>query len=480
MPYALTPTLGGVIEPATPVTGAVYINDAGRGLLFAAAATFLTGGPQPTQRGDQVVVSAGANAGTYQVFQPISDTMLVVDLPWPAPGVAPAGETVTVTRQTWALTITDEATTSWATILANAPNVVRALRVGGGHHKTVYLSQLTTIRIVQTGATTTLWTSENEVVLPDNDQVEMADFNLGTGSAGGFTDLVIGRRGTDDRSPSRGSFWMGFAPSGEAGHSIAMHGSWVVKQPAVQRNMGISPEVNLSIVEGGWFFPQTAAGGGFWRGGIYINTSFGLASLATPELLEDLSLAFGTAAVLTFIGSSGSLVPISDFFLGDDYGTAGVAYTGVGSFVEFRDPKEDYPLSRLVSAAAIAGEYEKRYTWNPRFVERNEVGLAGSPLQGLTVEIFDINETTSVETPISGSPFMTDAGGRINTSGVVLLRERQTALGVGTGDLYSQRVRVSGPRTRYTNEITTASSPVFDVDVPVDLSNTDFEGEVSR
>lgn len=126
-----------------------------------------------------------------------------------------------------------------------------------------------------------------------------------------------------------------------------------------------------------------------------------------------------------------------------DMGTITVrpAFTMLASQITIRDARQDFSLSDLFNVFTTSvGTIS--YTWNPRFVARNENTKTKVPVQGLTVEIFEINETTLVETLLG--TFTSDANGRIN-SGAGRVMRRATRTDPGPVDVeYTHRVRISG------------------------------------
>lgn len=164
------------------------------------------------------------------------------------------------------------------------------------------------------------------------------------------------------------------------------------------------------------------------------------------------------ARVAEILKSDQSVVPLYAVIASDD--------------VVMLDPREDYPLSELAQLLFNSTGWRKDYTFNPRFVERAEGSVpAGNPISGLTVAIFSVDEVTSAEAEIAGSPFVTDAQGRIDTDGVQLSREVE-------GDVFSHRMVVEGPGFRVVNQVFQITAP-FSGDVAVDFLRPDLEGELS-
>ncbi len=157
-------------------------------------------------------------------------------------------------------------------------------------------------------------------------------------------------------------------------------------------------------------------------------------------------------------------------------GTAALYLVIASTGVVFLNPRADYDLTVLCTSFPGANA-SKRYTYNPRFVSRSGAGTPGDPIAGLEVRIYDVNETTQVETEISGSPLTTNASGRL-PSLPDLVRQNQVGGFPAVTTDYSQRLRVQGNGFRAIDQVITQTAK-FEGDVAVDFLATDYEGEVS-
>ena len=146
------------------------------------------------------------------------------------------------------------------------------------------------------------------------------------------------------------------------------------------------------------------------------------------------------------------------------------------------NPREDYTgteLFDLFSFPAFVSNGYIRYTWNPTFRERDATGALGAEIVGLKVRVWDqsilgVNE-------ISGSPFTTDANGQLNAgAGIDLLRSWSLYFSPSQYDIaFTQRIVVEGENYR-AQDYTISMAQKLVYDHPVDVQQTDFEGELSR
>jgi len=198
--------------------------------------------------------------------------------------------------------------------------------------------------------------------------------------------------------------------------------------------------------------------------------SYGNASLAQSGKI---------GAIVDFSGS-GAIATIEGLLKSDTVTLPLWQVFGIGMHV--LNPRVDYSDAELYFIFNVPGsEGSRLYTWDPRFVARDAVAGAPSPIQGLSVRVLEVDDVSHAETEITGSPFTTDVNGRI--SGVEVDRDginlrRSLVTGTST-QTFSHRVVIEGGNYRAVNELITLSSR-FEADFPVDVQQTDFEGELNR
>jgi hypothetical protein len=269
---------------------------------------------------------------------------------------------------------------------------------------------------------------------------------FGSYVAGFNLDSTIGRRSV--RTDVRASMWdngsrdLVFLSDCNISGSVVSASSWV--HPAQGFTGGLNEAVSYNAAEG--------AGAGFGVSGVGLDQ----ANFLVQDQVSAGFLASG-AVVTELLKSDVVPTPMALAF----------------GAVTFKNPREDYDLADLITN--FAGTSTKLYTWNPRFVERTTQATVASPIANLLISIFDVNETTGGESEISGSPFLTDSNGRIGASGEGIDLTRSTRAPAGTTE-FNQRILIEGPAIVPVNQIITMRAKL-DFDFPVDLVQTDFEGE---
>jgi hypothetical protein len=160
------------------------------------------------------------------------------------------------------------------------------------------------------------------------------------------------------------------------------------------------------------------------------------------------------------------------------------AYQLSNTILTILNPRDDYTGAELFDLLTFkTGTGYVYYTWNPTFVERDELGLEGDPIQGLTVRWFDKNALTG-EAENAASPLVTDANGQLNAgAGIDFIRWQSLYAGspfFTQFDVpYTQRIIVEGSNYRAQNYYTVMSQKLV-YRHPVDVQQTDFEGEINR
>jgi hypothetical protein len=108
-------------------------------------------------------------------------------------------------------------------------------------------------------------------------------------------------------------------------------------------------------------------------------------------------------------------------------------------------------------------------------MSRASGGLVGSPISGLKVNVWRYLDANGSETWLG--EWTTSAAGRINGDAGIELWARHN-FGAAGGELtYSTRMLVEGPGYRAINMVFKMTTPLLEVDIPVDYLRPDFEEE---
>jgi len=407
-------------------------------------------------------------------------------------------------------TITDEATPSWLGLQTNAKGpdssvgsdyvTIRSL---GNRLTLITTSGLRTINIAHTTNVASNWVSEREVVVADRADAAQCFINYGTGNSPG--DLIrLGRAGSDRYGADFGSFWFGWSPSCGAsapgpadGLSCSLYLSVASSIQATgqqtlasgnQGSMVASLVDGMSLVAPGGNSPVTGAVfTGVVESNINRPTFAGIRILGTSPAGYDNALFTSSSTSPPAIGYvTGGVVGYIQGFLGA--GDLPLPYFGVlDGTLTVLNPRFPYLASDLFDIGGDTGLGYVSYTWAPRFVERGS-GVP-IPIQNLKISVYSVDELTLVETPLTGSPFTTDATGRIPPtdpgailvgSGLDLIRSFSTSDGATQFFFdYSHRVIVEGAGYRRMDSYFSMHSAKIDFDFPVDILRTDYEGELS-
>jgi len=451
--------------------------------IQAAGANFVTNGTRP---GDRVGIYGDANNnGSYYITRVLDE-----DRAWVASRalaanplvVAAATGTLVVYDGFGDLRITDEAAVSWTSIRTAFPALVESETI---------LTQLTlqrirairNIEIEQTGATSTEWVSEDEIVIHTRaDSLSMPLRHLDTGRIALQSSLRLGRPGADDYSFSFGSAWfpapsvssLDLAPGIFDTLRLRAFGS-LLYLSAGSADLGyLGQLVGCVWKRGGPIIPGLSATAG--ENKVLQNAMGGAPIVYYDDVtIRDLFIGYGTGSAVIAVAESPI---IADFRLADDAFDPPWRLQLV-DMVRFRDPKEDYPLAELTSYADATSLALVEYGWFPRFVRLDPTGTTPIPVAGLTVHVYETAVGGPAEIEVAGSPWVTDAQGRINGGIPVYLKARgDVYVPPRTSYEYVQRFTVEGPRVRFINDLVKMRAPL-DVDIRVQLMETDFEGEVS-
>lgn len=477
--------------------------------IQSTGALFVTNGVRPN---DQVILGPGGaasvNEGTHVVASVIDENNITVRTN--TLGLAaPTGDTVIVVRANNVIVIEDEAAATMAAILAGltfvqpawgvAADYVGTLGVLGagtaaGVGEAYTLDGVLEFRLVSTtGVTVTVLNIVNECWI----NLRMGSAVGGTiantvffngevisGSVASPMQVRMGTRVGDGLSGRDGALLFGVSPGIGSGinrfgadeFNVLMRASATkVRRFGANTILALdgASELLTSQHEGtalGW--PVNPSGAALVLDSFnttseqafsIIGSGAGMANLTLDSELGAFIVSAPDALITGLLKSDGVPAPAYLLFSSPD--------------VIFLDPRADYPLGDMAGEffpGFGGGGHRKNYSWNPRFVSRDSTGGTGIPIQNLRVSISEVNETTQVETPISGSPFTTDANGRLNAgAGLQLSRQRFESSAVQT---FSHRIEAEGPGFRRLDQVIQVTSP-DDGDIAVDYLQPDFEGE---
>ena len=476
-------------QVATPVTAF----PATPGQVTAAGANFANlFGTGLVQKNDRCyVIGSTSNDGAWWVDSVVDANNLIVrplnGQPALVSEAVPGGTTIQVVQGCHELEILDEAAADLLQAWINNavdPNFGSGVGGPGGdfieylwtgnffgspHARYAFLEGIGVVRIQQSGATaTTLDLSDHSVI-----SKQMAgDFCVfqSLGATALVSTIRLGRsQGTDRYGVSHSTALYGFVfgedfdsqwASTKTRLKIESYGSLWRGRTSGRDTHPPGTIMRGSIFAGSQQVKSTAE----IESHVEWTTNFGLIWGGAPDAANilfgdsnNLGGSFDPGVVIEGLLKSDAVAsPMLTIFTGD---------------VTLLNSREDYGLTGLIQGAAA----KVRYTWNPRFVERDAAGVTGSPIGGLIVRVFDVRESTGGESQPYGASFTTISGGgsagRINGgAGLDLLREDLTA------GFYSQRITVEGAGYRAINMVITMRSKL-DVDVPVDFLRPDLEEE---
>lgn len=406
--------------------------------------------------GDGAIItgSGAGNNGTYLVVDVPDQEVLIVRANLAAEGAVPGLE---LTTQDHVVTITDEATITWATIMAavNERAIVDIFPIAGSTGGTVYSFvrfALDEVFIHTPGAVDSNWNSTAEIAL------EIATNNSTWSIKNSIGDLAqiylnLGSLASSNRrSYYEGSIWHWPARTAITGSITAnMYGSCGLRSGTATMDLFGDSKIYGCFFLGGF---------GTTSGWSSVGTEFqdvitAPGSSAPPFLLDTVSYAdnvcVGHAAQQATLFASGTTL-LQKAAFSDSYPSIplGVALLTA----ELRDFQEDYDLANIATIL-VPGAAVKSYTYNPVVVDN-----WNSPISGATVYIAQIDDSVpGVETPVSGSPFTTDSNGQLNSgSGVVLTMQDTVATGVY--DTYSYHIQIVAPSFQMYDAIVKLIQPV--------------------
>lgn len=434
------------------------------------------------QRGDFAVFDAGFNRGGYVVSD--ADGQDITVFGSLTSGAPASGEVLDVNQGGYAYTLEDETSTNWADLVASA--IVRPTGLSGTLAPGDFVSQSSAFR----GDFATYVCHGLDTIIFSHD-ADTAPFELfalqsiitSTAPAGARAKLEgtvtshdrlrFGDAGTDEFSAVSGCLVAGIGGDlNQVGMpALSFYGSGHFAGKGGEAAMRISSG-NLvgSVAYGPVQFFQSA--------GSVVRAFYNYSDLSQMTMFTDVDVqnwTWGGAKIVGTMIAAGT-VRAEGVYLADDFVQPG--FLMVSSNLLFVNPQNDFDVSNI--ATVFGTSYiEKLYTFNPNFRRHTTSGIKGTAMSGLTVRIFEINETDSSETEVVGSPFTTNADGMVTTSGVELRRQRDDAV-VGTTS-YTHRVEFGGlGHVRDAVQHITMAAKIADVDWPVECATSDFEGEMSR
>jgi hypothetical protein len=301
--------------------------------------------------------------------------------------------------------------------------------------------------------------------------------------------IYLGTDGGYDRyEAEEGSVWINVSFLGGTNYDIIFRGSYYDAGAAPLVLPGNDYEIASTIVRNG-----LTVGFGLTNSLIETGILYGAflnLQLSGPSDFKNLSMChpIGTAYIAALGGTLADVV--IEGLLKGSYPNKPWLLFGVTLWI--LNPRADYSLlNDLISGlqySGLAGAYAqayKTYTWNPRFVERDQSGAAGTtPIQGLTVTLYQKNQ---YQPEVGVGSWTTAASGRLegiesDRDGKNLVRQWLLYYGgLIEADFY-QRVEVEGRDVntgqvyRPVNEIFTMRAGL-DFDFPMDVIRTDYEGE---
>lgn len=468
-------------------------------------ATFITNGVRPN---DYAILAPNqTNEGIFAIQEVVSETDLIVYTNTSVLSTAAvASDTVEVARAKDIVQVIDEtagtigAALSGGTVFQNnfgvmSDHIAIARLRDSAPVATTNLSQrigspylLEGIQtfdcISSTGATITALNISNESWINLRAGTYTIGFNAAPNGAASPLELNIGTRTGDEISGKNGALLWGVAPvllentanrytdgdflhnmRGSASKFLALAGFHAIPRDG---------EILTSLMEGaGIIIPLSPVSAPFLIDSLNFMSTFGLLIRTDIATVRNYTLdQSGTSFVVSAPNAR------VDGLLKSDESASPIYNAFQSPGVSFVDPREDYPLSELVTNIFLSTGLQKRYTFDPRFVSRSAGATAGgNPIAGLQVSVFEVNEVTQAETEVPESPFTTDAQGRLpggnvpSGTGQELVRQEDAVTN-------SHRIIVEGPGWRRIDQVIQAIRP-FQGDLPVDFLTPDLEGELS-
>ncbi len=447
------------------------------------------------QRGDRAVITGSTgphhngtgNNGAFFVERVVSPTSLIVKAVGGLTGLnAPAAlGSVEIRQGGHALDITinaDPDTVSWESIVSNATTdnagmtIAEAFdsQVSANGHRFVFLRGITIIRLLTTMSNPTYtWASISEIIVANNshDGTKINASGFGSSTVGA---LVLGQAGASRYDARNGSAWIGFSliHATNQGLSVKLYASyWDTVMTGIS-NITLAFDVLSSFLRGGYFLfnastlPTNSAR---LESTTIVPYASGQAIVSPSTNEQDMAgilISEGIAGAIT----PGSNVTISGVRIGDEVGPFDI----VLGQLDLKNHEGNRSLDQLFSIPIVINSRGTVwYTWNPRFVEQS-VSVA-IPVQGAWARVFEIDETTKVQTIVFTG--MSGADGRLASgAGVDLrIRERLAISSPIVDTEYSHRFVVLA-RGFESFERTVKLRRRFDADFPLQRMAINYEG----
>lgn len=434
-----TKVAAATVTQVLPLPGATTIS-----AIHRTGSTFLTAGVVP---GDgAVIASSGAgNDGTYLIVAIPDEETLIVRATLAAEGATP---TVAVLTGGHKLTITDEATTDWSTIVTQVaePAIIDKELLCNSTY-TVFSHCFDEIVFVHTGATATVFTSLEEVAYsrqaamsatkPWKLKVPIADPGTLTVTLGELAN------GSVRRSYRKGSVMLShnFDAPLSAGHVFNAYGSFLASHNAAFAvKLGDGSKFFGTIVNGLLQEAQSSQSGS----GVEFQDLIVYSESESAPVIAD-AVAYGDNVIFGGTLIAGSLfnvgaISIQGLRIGDSLPT--VFYNILlNTSLELVDPEPDVDLdARIVTLLGTNEQAFKLYTFNPTIVGDMRV-----PVQSATVSIYKIDDAAPLgaQTEISGSPFTTDVNGQFGGGdGTTLTIQHKYTPNPATTDNFHHRITI--------------------------------------
>lgn len=432
-------------QPSVPV-GSTVAPDR----ITAGTANF---GANGVKRGHVSVIDSGANAGSRTVAEVISPTEIRVEQGTGDPPLSSGGAVgnVRVYRRPW----------------------------------TLYRADLYAIQIDSGTGGVASWWEQRAVLVFGRSEYDVPVRVAVTNTAG--LAIQFGRQNPEQQGPNErrnaslgcGVFGLDLNVSANPAVTLCMYGTLYgvddglgvgsfPASPIYSLTRGDPGTISCSILD----VNQSVLADGntkFYRA-IISSDGQTLSGFGGPGVSEQLHVADGQATT----NIVASTITIEGFDAGGQVATP--YFQHLSAQVTLLDPLQDFVLSSCFSTFNAGSWGRISYTWNPRFVGRDETTKTKLPLAGVTVRVVEINETTLAETLVD--TYTTDASGRINSGAGVDLRARQRDH-PNTDTEYSYRVTAGLMGHEFLHWILKPSARVTADQLMLPYSGGHLEGEAA-
>lgn len=471
-----------------------FIDSYGATVVSAAAGAFLTSGVQVNDRAVIQSAASGQN-GAWYVDRVLEGALVVRALdgtPALVSGVGSGTVEVRAGVHNFEL-LSGNTPASWNFLASGAVasgntagglfgagpasrfiNIMVAAAFSSGIRNQVGLLGVGTVTLRPGSGTSIAWDSADEVVVNQRASPFSLDAVGITVAAAGspgqcFLTLGDGHVGNDRFAALNGCAWFGISPPTSL-CTLKMRGSyWDLGNGSNAVTAGTSGSAVASIIR-----PRLDTSTGLFESFVVYGESGapGIVAFGAADMANALVAQQTLAGAITAFNTR-----IEGFLFSESAVVLPLALILASGFV-FANPRQDYDLADLFTHAGT-GTSEKRYAFNPRFVERDTVTDQPAVISGLTVVVHEENETTADTLVVFSG--QTGADGRLNAGSGLELRRQSGRLvaGVDTFTDYTHRLVVEGL------DYLTANQKIqlrefTDVDFPVSVRRAMFEGEYTR